>query len=179
MRLEEFVRQKLSTSWGEYEGEYEGIDLHFRGGGGWGQMLRVIVSEAVYGTPSQFFDDAADDSTRTVQGLVYKDPSSYEYETIFQTRVAASDIKAIMAAIRAAQAAFKRATKISPLTPLSLMPPTYAPPDDAPEFRHFLAMRVKRELERRVKDRVMTTAGAALSRSGLPRNVRELVLRKV
>jgi len=89
------------------------------------------------------------------------------------------DINGIIRGIQGAQAAFRRATKIGPLTRLELIgdPGTFIrlATSDAPEFRRFLAWRVKRELKRRAR---VTAAGAALRRH-FTQNVTELILRKI
>jgi hypothetical protein len=101
--------------------------------------------------------------------------------TVFSTRVHMLDINGIMRGIQGAQAAFRRATKIGPLTRLELigdadMPFFSRAPSDVPAFRCFLAWHVKRELQRRAR---VTAAGATLRQRGVPRNVAELILRMV
>jgi len=128
---------------------------------------------------------------RYITGLIYRD---HVPETrVFNTRVPMHDINRVMRGIQGAQAAFRRAAKIGPLARLELIgdpgtmrsdlfpPRRRAAPknllrrSDAPEFRRFLAWRVKRELKRRA---IVTAAGAALRRH-FTQNVTELILRKI
>ena len=125
---------------------------------------------------------------RYITGLIYRD---HVPEIVFNTRVPMHDINRVMRGIQGAQAAFRRAAKIGPLARLELIgDPGTATSDapipvrrramraatsDAPEFRRFLAWRVKRELKRRA---IVTAAGAALRRH-FTQNVTELILRKI
>ena len=124
-------------------------------------------------------------SRRLITGIIYRRSESqanlYITDDVFSTRVNMYDINGIMRGIQGAQAAFRRATKIGPLTRLELigdadMPFFSRATSDAPEFRRFLAWRVKRELKRRAR---VTAAGATLRQRGVPRNVAQLILRRV
>ena len=164
--LKEFITYMFSSS----HPEVEFIELYYskkHEKSHLAPILRVIVHE------------------RWITGVMYRPSASkkvgkHEYEMVFETQVNQYDINWIMRGIQGAQAAFRRATKIGPMTRLELIgdPGTFInrATSDALAFRRFLARRVKRELERRTR---VTAAGAALRQSGYPRNAIELILRSM
>jgi hypothetical protein len=178
--LKEFITYKFSS----LRPEDESVELYYskrHEKSHLAPILRVIVhevdrSDVRAGRPARF--------QRYMTGLIYRD---HVPEIVFETQWISysmhdpmHDINKIMRGIQGAQAAFRRATKIGPLARLELIgdPGTFrrAATSDAPEFRRFLAWRVKRELKRRAR---VTAAGAALRQRGVPRNVSELILRKI
>jgi hypothetical protein len=178
--LKEFITHKFSS----LHPEDESVELYYskkHEESPLTPILRVTVHEVDRpGRPARF--------QRFITGLVYRPSASQastklyinSYDTVFETRVSMYNINGIMRGIQGAQAAFRRATKIGPLTRLELIgdPGTFirAATSDAPAFRRFLALRVKRELKRRAR---VTAAGATLRQRGVPRNVAELILRRV
>lgn len=163
------------------------------------RYLNIIITAA---TPNP-----AGIMVRKVKAYVYEHPSTPgtlyrdQYEVQFSSRrgnVDATDLDAIMMGVQEVQSDFRRYLKeddpwgrrmghYGPFTQLHLTDAaglfSKGPADRLTrghdDFRSFLAMRVKRELQRRVRRRTVVPAGTALARRGLPRNVRELVLRKL
>jgi hypothetical protein len=170
--LKEFITHKFSS----LRPEDESVELYYSKRHET-PILRVIVHEAQSEVDRPGLE-------RWITGHMYRPSASKKvgnqaYDTVFETRVPMHDINGIIRGIQGAQAAFRRATKIGPLTRLELIgdPGTFIrlATSDAPEFRRFLAWRVKRELKRRAR---VTAAGAALRRH-FTQNVTELILRKI
>ena len=133
---------------------------------------------------------------RYVEGRLYlpkrgRMPFKGDYQMIFQTRAPKGDADAIVAGIRGAKAAFKRATGLGPLAQLDLIHPSIFMREPIPggwrgdvtsdmeDYIWFVRKRMRRELARRVRHRVVTIAGTLLSRRGIPQDVRELILRQL